>query len=185
MFFQRSKKTAQDKGVLMFEDEASFQLDPTLHRTWARIGSQPRVATRGERKTAHVFGAIPVHNARLITSFSPVFNGETFLGFLKLLTSKYKRKIHLVIDNAPCHNLDAKGRQWLADNIQRIELHRLPPYSPELNPMEPVWKKTRLTTTHNRYFETPAERDHALNRTFSRFARNPSELATIVRRFAA
>ena len=44
---------------MVFEDEASFWVDGTLHQTWSRVGVQPRVATRGERKTAHVFGARP------------------------------------------------------------------------------------------------------------------------------
>lgn len=42
----------------MFGDEASFWLDGTLHRTWSRVGVQPRVDTFGTRKTAHVFGAL-------------------------------------------------------------------------------------------------------------------------------
>lgn len=42
----------------MFADEASFWLDGSLHRTWARIGVQPHVDTYGMRKTAHVFGAL-------------------------------------------------------------------------------------------------------------------------------
>ena len=62
----------------MFEDEASFQLDPTLHRTWARRGQQPRIPTRGERKTGHVYGAIAVPTARFSYAFAEVFNGSTF-----------------------------------------------------------------------------------------------------------
>ena len=42
----------------MYEDEASFWLDGTLHQTWARVGVQPRVDTFGMRKTAHLFGAL-------------------------------------------------------------------------------------------------------------------------------
>jgi DDE superfamily endonuclease len=63
---------------VLFEDEASFQLDPTLHRTWARVGQQPRVATRGERKTAHIFGAIALDDARFDFAFASVFNSERF-----------------------------------------------------------------------------------------------------------
>jgi hypothetical protein len=43
----------------MFGDEASFWLDGTLHRTWARVGKQPRVDTFGERKTATSSGHLP------------------------------------------------------------------------------------------------------------------------------
>jgi hypothetical protein len=48
---------------VIFEDEASFWLDGTLHQTWSRIGNQPRVDTYGLRKTAHVFGAVTLDQA--------------------------------------------------------------------------------------------------------------------------
>jgi transposase len=171
--------------VILFEDEASFQLDPTLHRTWARVGQQPRVATRGERKTAHVFGAISLDEARFEFAFADVFNGYTFLGFLKRLVRRYRRKVFLIIDNAPCHNLGAEGAAWLAANRHRIELRRLPPYSPELNAIEGVWKSTRKDATHNRYFDTPQERDAALIATFVKYQRTPALVAGHVERFRA
>jgi transposase len=180
----RDKKIAsQVHGVVLFEDEASFQLDPTLHRTWARIGRQPRVATRGERKTAHLYGAIALHDARFTYQFVDVFNGRTFLGFLKALVKRYRRKIFLIIDNAPCHNLGADGRAWLDAHRHRIELHRLPPYSPELNAIEGVWKTTRRRATHNRYFDNIHERDAAICLAFQEFADYPSLIDGHVRRF--
>jgi transposase len=169
--------------VILFEDEASFQLDPTLHRTWARVGKQPRVPTRGERKTGHVYGAIALDDARFHFAFADVFNSYTFLCFLQRLVRRHRRKVILIIDNAPCHNLSAEGKAWLSANQHRIELHRLPPYSPELNAIEGVWKVTRRLTTHNRYFDTPADRDAALIDTFVDFQRNPAKLDGHVRRF--
>lgn len=171
--------------MILFEDEASFQLDPTLHRTWARVGQQPRVATRGERKTAHVFGAIALHNGRFDFAFADVFNGYTFLGFLKRLVRRYRRRVILIIDNAPHHNLEADGVAWLAANRHRIELHRLPAYSPELNAIEGVWKTTRKNTTHNRYFDSPEQRDAALIGTFVKFQRDPRLVDAHVQRFRA
>jgi transposase len=141
------------------------------------------VATRGERKTAHVFGAISLHEANFHFAFAPVFNGYTFLGFLQCLVRRYRRKIILIIDNGPCHNLDAEGKAWLAANRHRIELHRLPPYSPELNAIEGVWKTTRRRATHNRYFDAPAQRDAALIDAFVAFQRNPALVDAHVRRF--
>jgi transposase len=167
----------------MFEDEASFQLEPTLHRTWARRGRQPRVPTHGQRKTAHVFGAVTLHNAGFTWAFAEVFNGFTFLQFLKLLVRRMHRKIFLIIDNGPCHNLEAEGRDWLAANSHRIELCRLPPYSPEFNPTEGVWKTTRKETTHNRFFDSTDERDAALAETFERFRRKPDLIDAHVARF--
>jgi hypothetical protein len=168
----------------MFADEVSFWLDGTLHQTWSRIGVQPRVDTFGERKTAHVFGAISLElRPRFVYQFADVFSGATFHNFLKTLVRRMQRKVFLVIDNGPCHNLDAHGKAWLAQNAHRIELFRLPPYSPEFNPIEGVWKTTKRLTTHNRFYRTTADRDLALQTTFGAFQARPSMLFGQVRRF--
>lgn len=178
------KKATACRGVVLFGDEVSFWLDGTLHQTWSRVGQQPRVDTwGGKRQTAHVFGAVSLE-AEFSYRFAGVFNGSTFLRFLKQLVARYRgRKIFLVIDNGPCHNLNAAGQEWLRANRSRLELHRLPPYSPELNPIEPVWKTTRKMTTHNRFYPTPFERDARLRRTFRRFQRCPRLIAAHVTRF--
>jgi transposase len=178
------KKARACRGVIVFEDEASFWLDGTLHQTWSRVGVQPRVDTYGMRKTAHVFGAIALKDARFTYQFAPVFNAKTFHRFLKLLVRRYRgRKVFVILDNSPCHALNEEGCEWLARNKRRIELHRLPPYSPEFNAIEGVWKTTKRCTTHNRFYPTPAERDAALAATFTRFRRRPDLIAGQVERF--
>lgn len=168
----------------MFEDEASFWLDGTLHRTWSRIGVQPRVDTFGTRKTAHVFGAISLEERpRFRYLFAPVFNALTFLEFLKHIVRGCRRKLFLIIDNGPCHNLDAAGQAWLARNRHRVELFRLPPYSPEFNAIEGVWKVAKKRTTHNRFFRTTDERDAALASTFEEFDVRPELTVGQVARF--
>jgi hypothetical protein len=120
------------RGVVVFEDEASFWQDGSLHRTWSRVGVQPRVDTYGARKTAHIFGAVALDTAKFTFRFADVFNGATFFEFLRQLVLRYDgRKVFLIIDNAPCHQLEEDGQRWLRENRHRIELHRLPAYSPE------------------------------------------------------
>jgi transposase len=136
------------------------------------------------RKTAHVFGAVALADSDFTYRFADVFNGHTFHEFLQQLVRKYApRKIFLIIDGGPCHNLDDAGKLWLAQNRSRIELHRLPGYSPEFNPTEGVWKVTRKMTTHNRFYRTTEERDSALRETFTRFQRSPRLIANHVARF--
>lgn len=84
----------------MFEDEASFWLDGTLHQTWARVGCQPRVDTLVERQTAHLFGAVSLCTAQFSFQFAEVFNVGTCLTFLKRLVTKHAgRKVFLILDN--------------------------------------------------------------------------------------
>jgi hypothetical protein len=106
--------------------------DLTELSTIIEAGPQAAVDTYGLRKTAHLFGAIRMDNADFTYCFADVFNGITFWSFLEQLVRKY---VFLIIDNGPCHSLSDAGKQWLRANQHRIELHRLPPYSPELNPM--------------------------------------------------
>ena len=137
------------------------------------------------RKTAHVFGVVTLERrTRFHYQFAPHFNATTFLAFLKeLVRRNRRRKLFLIIDNSPIHNLDAQGRAWLAGHRHRIALFRLPPYSPEFNPIEGVWKVTKKRTTHNRFYKTTDERDAALCATFSTFQEKPSLIANHVARF--
>ena len=168
----------------MFGDEASFWLDGSLHRTWAPVGQQPHVDTFGLRRTAHVFGALSLEAKPTFQyAFADVFNGHTFHDFLKQLVRRFRRKIFLIIDNGPCHNLKPEGKVWLSNNKHRIELCRLPPYSSNLNAIEGAWKETKKRTTHNRFFRTTEERDAALCSTFDALAAQPSLLAGQVARF--
>ncbi len=174
----------------MFEDEASFWQDGSLHQTWAPVGQQPQVDTFGNRNTAHVYGAIEVAEApKFHYQFAEKFNGATYLVFLKALVEAYDlgrpvpTKLFLITDNGPCHNLDAEGKAWLAENHDRIALHRLPPYSPQYNGIEGCWKVTRKMTTHNAFHATREARDAALIRTFQRFQAEPALVAGHVRRF--
>lgn len=169
----------------MFGDEASFWLDGTLHQTWSRVGVQPRVDTFGMRKTAHVYGAVSVEaRPHFVYQFATVFNGATFLDFLKELIARCpRRKVFLIIDNGPCHRLEPEGIEWLVRHHDRIELHRLPKYSPELNGIEGVWKVTKKRTTHNRFYRTVDERDSALVDTFETFKAYPETVLGHVARF--
>jgi hypothetical protein len=148
------------------------------------LAVQPRVNAFGLRKTAHVFGAISLDEASFTFQFSDIFNGHTFHQFLDRLVDTYApRKVFLFVDNGPCHWLDEAGKQWLAANPDKIEIHRLPPYSPEFNPTEGAWKATRKMATHNRFYRTVAERDAALSATFGQLQTHPELVSPQVARF--
>lgn len=72
-----------------------------------------------------------------------------------------QRDIFLVLDNDPTHNLTPRGKGRLSENRHRIDLHRLPPYSPMFNPMESVCKMTKRMATHNSFHKTARARDSA------------------------
>lgn len=170
---QPQKKTEADGRALLFTDEASFRQDSTLHATWARVAHPPQVPVTGERKSIKILGAVEMYKARFRYKRDMVFNGETYLAFVKDLTRPYRnRGAVLVQDNASYHK-DADVWAWFRDNRHWLEVHNLPSYSPEFNPTERLWKHTRKNGTHNRSFLNLAELDATLTRVFTEMQEDP------------
>jgi transposase len=101
-------------------------------------------------------GALNLKNGQLLTKEASTFSGQTFQDFVKHLLEVTCGKLCLILDNARWHH-----SQFLKDffkkNRKRLTLLFLPSYSPELNPVERVWRITRRIVTHNRYFVSLAE----------------------------
>jgi transposase len=179
------KEVRSDAGVLMYEDEASFEQSGTLTHTWCVIGKGCAVKSFPTRKRVKTFGAITIDEVpKWHFRFErEKFNGDSFIDLLDQLIRQYKdQKVHLITDNAPYHK-GLKARQWLEANGERLKLHFLPKYSPKLNATEYVWRKVKRLTTHNRYFETPKELARELFRRFNRFQGNPASLRSTIAGF--
>ena len=85
-----------------------------------------------------------------------MFNAESFWDFLKQLrqaSSRSGRKVVIVLDNVRYHH-GTLHKEWREDCQKSFRLEFLPPYSPELNSIERVWKTTRRLCIHNQYFES-------------------------------
>jgi len=155
------EKIASNDYEVFFEDECHFKLTLTIIRAWFLAGTCPEIKSPVDRFKVSIFGAMG-RNGQLITLENEIFNAETFRLFLiKLLLEAdigqkengRKKKILLVLDNAKYHH--AKILQpWLNEVSDLLELFFLPAYSPDLNPIEILWKKTRRNVTHNRFFSS-------------------------------
>lgn len=146
-------------------------------------GSCPEIKSPTDRFKVSVFGALG-KNGQLITFQNEVFNAQTFRLFLEKLIfeasvgySKIgkKKKILLILDNAKYHH--AKAIQpWLQEMEDVLELMFLPPYSPDLNAIEMMWKKTRRNVTHNRFFESIGNLCYDLKMYWKQFTQPNEEL---------
>ena len=164
----------------MYEDEASFRQAPTLHQTGAPIGAQPQVPTHGRRNTQKILGAVSLYDAKFAYRHqTEYFNAVTYVDFLDqvVLPTFYRRgrRIYLIQDNASYHK-KPEVYEWFTEHRKRLEVFLLPPYSPETNAIEPLWHYTRVSGTHNRYFDTPEELCRSLFSTFDDIQRNPGKI---------
>ena len=127
----------------------------------------------GERKSVKILGAIELRDTRLHYRQDTVFNATTYFAFLEQLARRYRRRGAILIQDNASYHKDANVWKWFAANRHWLEVHQLPPYSPELNPAERLWQHTRKNGTHNRYFATPAELEGTLSRVFGEMPSHP------------
>ena len=109
------------------------------------------------RKSVGYFGAVRLRDGKLVFQREErKFNAMTFHTFLKHLrrvSSRSGRRVAIIIDNARYHHAKLHA-DWRSQQAPQFILDFLPPYSPDLNPIERLWKLTRRLCLHNRYFPT-------------------------------
>jgi transposase len=97
-----------------------------------------------------------------ITKQYATVNGKSIIDFFKLIKEQYTTSfpLHLVLDGAGYHRSDVVK---IAAKELGIILHYLPPYSPNLNPIEWLWKVMKKYARNNKYFATAKEFRHPIN----------------------
>ena len=135
---QLSKRAKKEGAKIFFLDEAGFQSDPPLGKTYGLKGHTPVVQTSGQRQSINVISAINARGEFWAATYDAKLNSETFVLFLQDFMKGQKGKVFLVMDGHPSHK--ARAVQKYVESLEgRLELHRLPTYSPDLNPDEFVW----------------------------------------------
>ena len=147
-------------------DEVSFQLQTNYKRIWFERGKKPKGAFFWSNKKLIVFGA-QQENQKLHYEFHVAQNSMTFMCFLSGLfeTLDPNKKYLLIIDNAGWHKT-AIVLKYIAQQAN-VKVEFIPPYSPELNPIETNWKVTRGQVTKSQYFSTIDDMKGALEQFWS------------------
>jgi hypothetical protein len=137
-------------------DEVHFQQHGSRCRMWIPPEDKdPVLMHEPTRRSVGYFGAVRLRDGKFVyRREADKFNGATFFDFLKQLrkaSCQSGKKVIVLSDNARYHHatLHREYRESCAD---KFALEFLPPYSPDLNPIERVWKLTRRCCTHNKYF---------------------------------
>jgi len=137
-----------------FEDECHFQQHGSRCVMWVPPEVvDPILLHAPTRKSVAVFGALCEADGRLVVRREEKFNAESFQSFLQQMVRHYRRgrKMMMILDNSRYHHARIL-KPWLHEHRKLLSLDFLPPYSPELNAIERVWKLTRRLCTHDRYF---------------------------------
>jgi transposase len=136
---------------IFFFDEGRFGLKSTLHRVWAKKGKQAKLEVKVKQgyKNTYIYSAISPKTGDSFSYILPFVNTEIMNIYLREFSKEYRNKtIIMVMDQAGWH----RSKDLIIP--KNIKIIYLPPYSPELNPVERFWKWIRKETTHNRLFDT-------------------------------
>lgn len=137
-------------------DEVHFQQYGSRSRMWVPPEvKEPILLHHPTRKSVGYFGAVRIRDGKFVFQREEnMFDRYSFWHFLKYLRRKScqsQRRVVLLLDNARYHHARIH-KEWRKERDMRFHCEYLPPYSPDLNPIERVWKLTRRLCIHNRYF---------------------------------
>lgn len=147
--------------TVVWQDEVEVHTNPKIGRMWMPKGKQAAVQTPGTNRKRHLAGSIHWRTGQVfVTEAAPKQgrNGKLFLRHLDDLRRRLRRsrKVHVICDNAGFHT-SHEVIQYLWRWEGRIEVHLLPSYSPDDNPIERVWWHLHEEVTRNHRWKDPAE----------------------------
>ena len=150
-FYKRLKAKAGIKEPIYFADSVHPQHQTQLTYGWILRGVRKEVATTGYQKRLNFIGGICLTGHRFTYRQVEKVEANTVCDFLWQLrrANPGKYQVHIILDNAgPNKNDKVKA---CAKELG-IQLHYLPPYSPNLNPIERVWKLMHESVRYNKYY---------------------------------
>jgi transposase len=136
--------------VAFYEDEVDVHLNPKIGRDWMLRGHQRKVLTPGKNRKHYLAGALSIDGRELITVAAERKTGDLFLALLAELRRRHPdaRRIHVILDNYKIHS-SQRVQARLAELGSPFVLHFLPPYSPDDNRIERLWRELHANVTRN------------------------------------
>ena len=138
--------------VVLYVDAVDIHLNPKTGPDWTLAGKQKFVLTPGCNEKRYLAGALNPKTGKLTWAEGDRKNSYLFLQLLhKLVTKTYRsaRRIHLVLDNYGIHDSRQVQLALKSAAASKIKLHFLPPYCPDHNRIERIWKDLHDNVTRN------------------------------------
>jgi transposase len=147
--YHELKGQLKDGELILFMDATHPEYQSQSSYGWILKGEIKTLTTTTKQERVHFLGAIELNQMQIVAQEYETVNADSTVDFLKRLEEKIPAsKIYLICDNASPNR--CKKVQGYVKNSKRIEIHYLPPYSPNLNPIERLWKVMREEVTYNK-----------------------------------
>ena len=157
-FYKQLKSTLAPDERLLFMDAVHPTQATKITAGWIKKGDDKAIKTTGSRSRINIVGAIELGHLEnaVIKEYEKTVNGESIVDFLNKVRKSYLEsgKIKLILDGAGYHRSDIVKKE--AEKLN-VELIYLPPYSPNLNPIERLWKVMNKHARNSKYFASTKE----------------------------
>jgi transposase len=170
---------AKSEGKIYFADSVHPRHNSIISYGWIKKGEDFEVPSNTGRYHLNINGAIDIESMEIVTRTCEWVDADSICELLRALRAKNLsgEMIYLVMDNAR-YNRSWKVKELACD--LGIELVYLPPYSPNLNPIERVWKFFKKKVLYNRYYESKAEFEEVCLKFFKYIRKYKEELSSLV-----
>ena len=144
------RKMTEEEVASFFQDETKLETNPKVGFCWMRKGRQKRLKTPGTNRKVWISGALNFRTGRLHWVSGQRRDGELFVKLLDHLRRIYRchKQLHLAVDNDSSH-ISKRVKEYVEDSKGRVNLHPLPSWSPESNPVELVWWSLHEAVSRN------------------------------------
>jgi len=152
-------ETLPQNEVILYVDEVDIHLNPKIGPDWMLRGTQKTVLTPGKNQKRYLAGAFNARTGRLTWVEADRKNSQLFILQLWQLVGRdypQAKRIHLILDNYHIHS-SLQTQAALARLDGRVVLHFLPPYCPDHNRIERVWRDLHANVTRNHQCRTMKE----------------------------
>ena len=150
------KEKTPDDEPIVFLDGAHPTIATKITYGWIKKGTDKVISTTASRTRINILGAINLSDMRVDVKSYKTIDSESMADYLNVLKAAYPTapKIHIILDQGSYNT--SKATSEIANKLN-IELHHLPPYSPNLNPIERLWKVMNEYVRNNRFFRSSGE----------------------------
>jgi transposase len=144
-----AEKARRAGAEIFFWDESGFRAHSVHGGTWGVRGQTPVVKRPGQRQSVSAASAVNARGGFWFQLYQGALNAELFVELLKRMMRRRKKPVHLIVDGLPAHK-EALVRDYVESTDDRLTVHFLPGYAPDLNPDELVWSHVKRTGTARR-----------------------------------
>jgi transposase len=172
-----AKRALERDATIVFVDETGVQTTPNVRRSWAKVGERLVLRSPAHHEKLSVISGVTADGELFFEIHEHDITGTEVVWFLEQLLEEIEGRVLVMWDNGGIHRC-VEVQTFVWENRERLELRRLPPYAPELNPDEGIWDVIKNDRLANYCPRSLGELREKLTRQLERLKDDPGAVQT-------